>query len=80
MRMIAFVLAAAAVSGTATAQNWQEYSYPEYAFTVAFPANPQVETTTYQAANGRSVPAHVYSVRQDNGLFKVCSRPRQFWP
>jgi hypothetical protein len=71
MRMIAFVLAATAISNAAAAQNWQEYSYPEYAFTVAFPAKPQMETTTYQAANGRSVAAHVYSVRQNNELFKI---------
>jgi hypothetical protein len=71
MRMIAFVLAATAVSTPAAAQNWQEYSYPEYGFTVAFPANPQVETMTYQAANGRSVPAHIYSVRQNNSVLKV---------
>jgi hypothetical protein len=71
MRMIAVVLAATAVSSPAAPQTWQEYSYPEYAFTVTFPANPQVETTTYRAANGRSVPAHVYSVRQNNELFKV---------
>jgi hypothetical protein len=71
MRMIAFVLAATAVSTPAAAQNWQEYSYPEYAFTVTFPANPQVETMTYQAANGRSVPAHIYSVRQNNSVLKV---------
>ena len=62
MRMIAFVLTATAVSTPAAAQNWQEYSYPEYAFTVAFPANPQVETMTYQAANGRSVPQRIYRV------------------
>src|SRR5580700_10767275 len=71
MRLIAIVLAATAVSSPAAAQNWQEYSYPEYAFTVAFPTKPQIETTTYQAANGRSVAAHVYSVRQNNELFKV---------
>ena len=71
MRIIAIVLAATAVCSPAAAQTWQEYSYPEYAFTVAFPAKPQIETTTYQAANGRSVAAHVYSVRQDNELFKV---------
>jgi hypothetical protein len=71
MRMIAFVPAAVAIVGPAMAEGWQEYSYPEYAFTVTFPANPQVETTTYRAANGRSVPAHVYSVRQNNELFKV---------
>lgn len=71
MRAIAFIAAAIAVSTAAAAQSWQEYSYPEYAFSVAFPANPQIETTTYQAANGRPVAAHVYSVRQANELFKV---------
>jgi hypothetical protein len=70
MRMIAFVLAAAAVSGPAVAQSWQEYRYPEYAFSVVFPATPKVENTTYQAADGRSLPARVYSVAQNNELFK----------
>jgi hypothetical protein len=71
MRLIAFVLAAFAVSGPAAAQTWQEYSYPDYSFSVSFPADPQIETTTYQAADGRPVPARVYSVRQNNGVFKV---------
>jgi hypothetical protein len=71
MRLIAFILAAFVVSGPAAAQEWQEYSYPDYAFTVMFPAAPKVETTTYEVADGRSVPARVYSVRQDKGEFKV---------
>ena len=71
MRLIAFALAAFLAGGPAAAQNWQEYSYPAYSFTVAFPADPQIETTTYQVADGRSVEAHVYSVRQNNGVFKV---------
>jgi hypothetical protein len=71
MRLIAFVLAAFVVSGPAAAQSWQEYSYPDYSFTVVFPAAPQIETTTYQVANGRSVPARVYTARQDKGVFKV---------
>jgi hypothetical protein len=71
MRLIAFALAAFVASGPAAAQSWQEYSYPAYSFTVAFPADPQIETTTYQVADGRSVAAHVYSVRQNNGVFKV---------
>ena len=71
MRILVFLLAAAAASGPAAAQSWQDYSYPEYAFSVAFPATPNVETTTYQGANGRSVPARVYSVRQGNELLKV---------
>jgi hypothetical protein len=71
MRLIAFILAAFVASGPAAAQSWQEYSYPAYSFTVAFPAEPQIETTTYQVADGRSVEAHVYSVRLNNGVFKV---------
>jgi hypothetical protein len=71
MRSITFVLTAIVASGLAAAQSWQEYTYPDYAFAVAFPADPQIETTTYQAANGRPVPAQVYSVRQDNFVFKM---------
>ena len=71
MRLIAFILAVFVASGPAAAQSWQEYSYPAYSFTVAFPAEPQIETTTHQVADGRSVEAHVYSVRLNNGVFKV---------
>jgi hypothetical protein len=71
MRLIGFALAAFVAGGPAAAQNWQEYSYPAYSFTVAFPADPQIETTTYQLADGRSVEAHVYSVRQNDSVLKV---------
>src|SRR5262249_33596550 len=71
MRSTTVVLAAVVAAGPAAAQNWQEYPYPEDAFAVAFPAAPQIETATYQAANGRAVPARVYSVRQDNFIFKM---------
>ena len=69
MRPIALILAAFAFSAPAVAQSWEEYSYPEYAISVAFPAGPQIETTTYQIVDGRSVPARVYSVRQANVVF-----------
>jgi hypothetical protein len=71
MRITAFAVAAFVVSGPAAAQSWQEYSYPDYAFSVAFPANPNIETTTYEVADGRSVPARVYSARQDKSQFKM---------
>jgi hypothetical protein len=71
MRIIAFAVAAFVASGPAAAQNWEEYSYPEYAFSVAFPASPKIETTTYEVADGRSVPARVYSTRQDKSQFKM---------
>jgi hypothetical protein len=74
MRLVTLILAvctAVAASGPAAAQSWKEYSYPAYAFTVSFPAEPTVETTIYQAADGSTAPARVYSVRNDNGLFKM---------
>jgi hypothetical protein len=66
MRVIPLVFAAFVVSSPALAEGWEEYAYPDYAFAVAFPANPQVETTTYHVADNRSVPARLYSVRQGN--------------
>jgi hypothetical protein len=71
MRLIALILAASVISGPTAAQNWQEYSYPDYAFSVDFPARPLVENRTYQIADNRSVPARVYSVRQNSSELKV---------
>src|SRR5215468_258356 len=71
MRFIVFAVAALVVSGRAAAQGWEEYSYPDYAISVAFPTNPKIETTTHEVADGRSVPARVYSARQDKGEFKM---------
>src|SRR5215471_13891857 len=71
MRPIAFVLATFVASAPAAAQGWEEYSYPDYAFSVAFPAKPQVDTTTYQIADNRSVLARIYSVRQANVAFSM---------
>lgn len=71
MRSIAFALVAFVAAGPAAAQNWQEYTYPAYSFTVAFPADPQIESTTYRLADGRSVEAHVYLVRHSDSVLKV---------
>jgi hypothetical protein len=71
MRLMAFLFAVCLGGGPAAAQNWQEYSYPDYYFRIAFPADPQIETTTYPVADDRSVQAHVYSVRQGNGVLKL---------
>jgi hypothetical protein len=71
MRLIVFIAAMVVGVGPAVAQSWREYTYPDQLFTVAFPADPQTETTTYLVADNRSVEARVYSVRQDNALFKV---------
>jgi hypothetical protein len=71
MRSIAFVLATFVASVPAAAQGWEEYSYPDYAFSVAFPSHPQIDITTYQVADNRSVPARIYSVRQANVIFSM---------
>lgn len=71
MRLIVLIAAMVVGAGPAVAQSWREYTYPDQFFTVAFPGDPQTQTTTYQVADNRSVEAHVYSVRQDNALFKV---------
>jgi hypothetical protein len=71
MRLIAFMIAIFAASSPAGAQGWTEYEYPNETFTVAFPAEPRVEITSYQAPGGRLVEARVYSVLQEGGAFKV---------
>lgn len=71
MRLIAFVLAVVVASSPAAAQSWKEYAYPDYAFSVSFPADPKIETSLYQTADGRSVEARVYSVTQDGSMLKM---------
>jgi hypothetical protein len=58
-------------AGAALADEWKEYENRDYGFTVHFPGDPKIETATYNAADGRSFPARVFSVKQDTGVFKV---------
>ncbi len=71
MRLIVCLFAMLVASAAAQAQGWQEFVYPSYSFGVAFPAEPKVEATTYPAPDGRSAEAHVYSVTQDDAVFKM---------
>jgi len=71
MRLTTLLVAITAASTSASAQGWREYEYPNEGFTAAFPAEPKVETTSYQAPAGRSVEARVYSVVQEGSEFKV---------
>jgi hypothetical protein len=70
MRVIATAVALF-FTGTALADDWREYENQDYSFTIHFPVDPTVETATYQAADGRSFPAHVFSAKEDTGTFKV---------
>jgi hypothetical protein len=67
----AVVTALTVFAGTALADDWKEYKNRDYSFTVHFPADPMVEIATYQAADGRSFSAHVFSVKQKTAEFKV---------
>jgi hypothetical protein len=71
MRLIVLIVATLVGSGSAIAQSWREYSYPDQFFAIAFPGDPQTEATTYQIADDRPVEARVYSVHQGNTVFKV---------
>lgn len=70
MRVIACILALL-LAGPAAAAEWKEYEYPDYSFTVHFPDDPAIATTSYQAADGRSFAARVYTVSQDVALYRM---------
>ncbi len=71
MRLFFLIPVVSAFVSSAAAQNWQEYSYPDYSFRVSFPADPQIESTTYHLTDDRDVEAHVYSVRGENAELKI---------
>jgi hypothetical protein len=71
MRLINYMLATALAASPAAAQGWKKYAFSAYSLSVAFPADPKVETTTYQAPDGRTVEAHVYSVTQGSSLLRM---------
>jgi hypothetical protein len=70
MRALVVILAMF-LAGPAAAEDWMEYQYPEFSFTIQFPVAPNVQVTAYQAADGRSFEAHTYSAALDTGNFKM---------
>src|SRR5262249_20742114 len=68
---LACVLAMFAATSPAAAQNWKKYTYSAQGFSVAFPAEPKIETMTYPAPGGRIVDARVYSVAQAASLLRM---------
>src|SRR5262245_38349308 len=71
MRSMLFVLAALVASGPATAQSWEEFAYSEYAVSLTFPANPQIEMTSYQVADGRTVAARHNAVPREEMVINL---------
>ena len=71
MRMLVFILTLFAAVSPAAAQEWKEFAYPDFAFTVSFPGDPTIEKTTYLTASGQPAEAQVYAVSQDLSVFKI---------
>jgi hypothetical protein len=71
MRFVALILAALAFAAPASAQEWKEYSYPEYGFYAHFPAEPKVEDGMYTTMDGKTVNARTYSLEHENTLYAV---------
>ena len=50
------------MSGSAAAQDWDQYTSTQDGFKVDFPGQPKVTQTTWKSEYGYMLPAHVYSV------------------
>jgi hypothetical protein len=71
MRLFVLIPALFAFAAPAAAQSWQEYNYPDYSFSVSFPAEPQIHTATYPVTGDRTVNAQVYTVHRDDAEFTM---------
>ena len=70
MRLSAFFFAMIFAYPVAAA-DWIEYESPDHAFTVHFPADPNIDMTAYQTADGRSFDARTYSAKHEAGIFTL---------
>ena len=73
MRLAAAIVSIIAVfvSLPAAAQQWVDYSNPEYRFAVNFPVLPSEEDIDYVSADGTTLTARVFSAEQDDSLYRV---------
>ena len=73
MRLSSFVAAALilAISGRSFAQEYVEYVSRDDRFTITFPAQPAVTTTTFKSQYGYMLPARVYSADVGKGHYVV---------
>jgi hypothetical protein len=59
------------LSGTASAQGWEEFTDRAEFFTINLPGDPKVESITYKTEKGTSLPAKVYTAMDSRGEYKV---------
>ena len=55
----------------AAAEDWKEYDSSDHAFTVHFPTDPKIETTTYRGPDGRAFNARIYASAQEGGTYTL---------
>ena len=60
-----------AMSGTAWAQEWEEFLSKEERFTCNFPGTPTITETTWTSQFGAILPARVYNGTQGTGKFSI---------
>lgn len=71
LRCLALIFAVVLVAGSAAAEGWREYTYPNLGFSLHFPDDPKIEDTTYMTASGITVPARIYSLNQDSSAYRM---------
>lgn len=73
MRVAALMISIAAVAAPlpAAAQQWVDYSNPEYRFAVNFPVAPTEQEINYVSADGTTLTARSFSAEQDDSLYRV---------
>ena len=69
--LIAVALFAVLSSSSVRAEVWDEHAYPDVGFAVRFPSDPQVEAGSYVTLGGVTVPATIYSAKQDNSVYTM---------
>ena len=62
-----------ALSGTAFAQEWDEFLSKEERFTCNFPGTPTITETTWTSQFGAILPARIYSGTQGSGKYYLKS-------
>ncbi len=60
-----------ALSGTAFAQEWDEFLSKEERFTCNFPGTPTITETTWTSQFGAILPARIYSGTQGSGKYSI---------
>jgi len=71
LRLVGLILATVLIAGSAAAQGWREYTYPDFGFSLHFPNDPVIEDTVYMAADGITVPARIYSLNQETSAYRM---------